>query len=943
MKLKKIAQVISLLCIAAPVLAQTPAPATPARPAVAPAAKPAEVKPEKIEVTGSSIKRVQDEGASPLQVITSEEIEREGITSAEQLVALISANGNGADNMSSNVAFNSATNEARNSNSVASANLRGLGAASTLILLNGRRVSTHGARGNAVDLNAIPLAAVARVEVLKDGASAIYGTDAIGGVINFIMRKDFSGVLVTASKNVTADGGGNFTRASVLGGMGDLAKDGFNIVASYTLDRQEKLAGSQRSFVNGNQPDRGLTPDTGGGPFATHNSAAGTALNNAPSSSPTIGTYTLPVPNIFLSRANLLSFQNRCDIIPDSFQYRADVLGPSFYNSARGCAYDYGRQRVLIQPVDRQNLVVRGTLAIAPNHVAIVELVGSRTEATNQFEELQVTGNLAAGSAYPVDGPFYTSLLPFVPTFNNNLPIAYRWRCIACGKRESTNVSTAYRAMVAFEGTISKYDYRVGYSQAGNSAGSTLTGGYYRTLQLNAALGTGLINPFLLPGQTQTQAAMDLLAAANANGTSLFGGQAGLTQFDGSITGELFNLPAGAVAAAVGFDVRQESFKFRNDATSVLVTGAPFDTAINLAKRTIRATYAELSVPILRSLEFTAAIRNDRYSDVGNTTNPKYTIRFNPIKQVLFRASYNEGFRAPSFFQLYSVGGAAPLAQNINDPERCPTFVNTNAACGIRIDQISGGNAFLKPEVSTQSNFGVVLSPTDWLTVSVDRWKIERTQRIFQLSVIGVNGILANFQTFPDSFLRDASGNLTAIRAGFVNADGDIAKGTELSVNTKWRAFGGRFTAGLEGTRMDSYRSRVFKDRNYVEAVGGAYSAGTLYLKWKHTARISYSKKDWSTTLSQNYSSGYKDDVPSGVAFAPNYNPNVDNYTVYNVSATYRGIKNLTIIGGVDNILNTDPPFTAANVDFAAGTGWDARVANPRGRAFRINFSYLFK
>ncbi|WP_395008420.1 TonB-dependent receptor plug domain-containing protein, partial [Undibacterium sp.] len=204
MKLKKLAQIISLICIAAPAYAQVAAPAVNKD---APKATPQKV--ERIEVTGSSIKRVADEGALPLQIITKEEIDREGITSAEQLISLLSANGNGADNMSSNVAFSINANENRNSDSVAGANLRGLGSASTLILLNGRRVSTHGARGNTVDLNAIPLAAVARVEILKDGASAVYGTDAIGGVINFIMRKDFSGVQITGGTNITHDGGGN--------------------------------------------------------------------------------------------------------------------------------------------------------------------------------------------------------------------------------------------------------------------------------------------------------------------------------------------------------------------------------------------------------------------------------------------------------------------------------------------------------------------------------------------------------------------------------------------------------------------------------------------------------------------------------------------------------------------------------------------------------------
>lgn len=936
MKLKKLAQIISLICIAAPAYAQVTAPEVKKD-----APRPQKV--DRIEVTGSSIKRVADEGALPLQIITKEEIDREGITSAEQLISLLSANGNGADNMSSNVAFSINANENRNSGSVAGANLRGLGSASTLILLNGRRVSTHGARGNTVDLNAIPLAAVLRVEVLKDGASAVYGTDAIGGVINFIMRKDFSGVQITGGTNITHDGGGNTTRGAITAGMGDLARDGYNILGSFTMDRQEKLRGSQRDFVNGHQPDRGLTPDTGGSPFATQNQAANTGFGVNPPGSPVIGSYTLPVAGLSLNRGNLLSFQNNCELIKDTFQYRADVLGPAFYNSARGCAYDYGKQRVLLQPVDRQNLLVRGTWAFLPNHTAIVEAVASRTEATNQFEERQINTRIDLGNAYPVGGPYYQSLQQFIPTFRNDRPIQYRWRCIACGPREQNNVSNAQRLMVAFEGLVWGYDYKLGASRAGNRAGSTLKGGYYTTLAFNQVLGSGIVNPFLLPGQSQTPAALAAIAGTSASGVSLFGGESKLDQFDGGLSGELFQLPAGPVSAAVGFDVRREGFKFRNDAPALAVQDAPFDSALNNVTRDIKATYLEVAIPVLRSLELTAAIRNDRYSDFGNTTNPKYSFRFNPFKQVLFRGSYNEGFRAPSFFQLSSIGGASPLAQNINDPILCATFVATNAACGIRVDQISGGNPDLKPEISKQRTVGMVLSPFDWMTLTVDTWKIERTQRIFQLSVTGTDGVLANFQTFPDSFQRDASGALTAIRAGYVNADGDQTRGTELSATVNWRAMGGVWRANIDGTKMHSYKSRIFKTRDYVEAVGGAWNASTLYLKWKHSASISYITPNWTTNLSQNYSAGYKDYVPGGVAFAPAYKPDVEAYSVFNMSATYKAIKNLTISGGVQNILNTDPPFTAANVDELSSTAWDARVANPRGRAYTLNLTYNFK
>ena len=147
---------------------------------------------ERVEVTGSSIKRIKDEGALPLQVITRKDIERQGIVSAEQLIATLSVNGNGLDNLASNADV--VAGQARGNNGASSANLRGQGAASTLILLNGRRVAAHGLNGGVVDLQQIPFAAVERVEILKDGASAIYGTDAIGGVINFILRKDFAGL-----------------------------------------------------------------------------------------------------------------------------------------------------------------------------------------------------------------------------------------------------------------------------------------------------------------------------------------------------------------------------------------------------------------------------------------------------------------------------------------------------------------------------------------------------------------------------------------------------------------------------------------------------------------------------------------------------------------------------------------------------------------------------
>lgn len=241
---------------------------------------------QRVEITGSSIKRIAAEGALPVQVITRAELERDGITTAEQLIMMLSTNGNGLDNLASNADV--VNGAARGNNGASSANLRGQGSSATLVLLNGRRVAAHGLNGGTVDVNQIPMAAVDRIEVLKDGASSIYGTDAIGGVINFILRKNFEGLRAAAYADATEAGGGNIYKGSIVGGFGDLDKQGFNVLATLSYSDHQALRGDQRSFVNTFQPNRGLSVDTRGTPHATilplgvgPNTPNGTIMNNA--------------------------------------------------------------------------------------------------------------------------------------------------------------------------------------------------------------------------------------------------------------------------------------------------------------------------------------------------------------------------------------------------------------------------------------------------------------------------------------------------------------------------------------------------------------------------------------------------------------------------------------------------------------------------------------
>src|SRR5690606_23452714 len=222
---------------------------------------------DRLTVTGSRIQRTEIEQALPITSVTRAQIDALPISSAEQLLMVLNVAGNGSDNLASNSGI--VHEDQRGNNGVSGANLRGQGADATLVLLNGRRVATHGLKGRAVDLNAIPFAAIDRVEVLRDGASAVYGTDAIGGVINFITRRDFQGAQVTGFVDASEAGGGNIYRGSILFGRGDLNRDGWNAFGTLSVKRNTILRGDDRDFSNAFQPDRGLSPDTRGTPFAT--------------------------------------------------------------------------------------------------------------------------------------------------------------------------------------------------------------------------------------------------------------------------------------------------------------------------------------------------------------------------------------------------------------------------------------------------------------------------------------------------------------------------------------------------------------------------------------------------------------------------------------------------------------------------------------------------
>ncbi len=948
---------------------------------------------QRIVITGSSIKRIATEGALPVQVISRQDLVRQGIASSEQLIMTLNINGNGMDNLASNGDVVGA--DQRGNNGATAANLRGQGSNATLVLLNGRRLAAHGLNGGTVDLNQIPFDAIDRVEILKDGASAIYGTDAIGGVINFILRTNYQGGVVNLAADVTQHKGGDIYRGGVVAGFGDLDRDRYNILATFSVADYKALRGDQRGFVNLFQPDRGLSVDTRGTPIATIFPLA--SVPNALSSGAN-GTGPADPQNPTGVRMNGginyldLPGQAGCASVDGMGAYD-DVLWAA-PTAKYACGWDTGRAAMIQQPVRNTNFVGRGTFKLG-NHSLIAEAVLGRSESKKVFSNNQITSSATATTTfraatvatsispaipaatapnpflnlgYPSTGADYTrvfnALVAYFPSLeaNRGRPMFFRWRCTICGPREIETQTDTARFLLSAEGELPflpDWEYRTGISRATSDPKSVLGGGYFYQQGFANLINNGTINPFSM---TQTQAARDAYAAIDARGVTLYSGKSTTDQVDFTASGPVTKLPAGMLMAAVGVDYRQEGYKFNGDERfSATATGAemlplwvfnaPFDNALATAgtlKRDIKAVFGEVIVPLMTGLELNLAVRSDHYSGFGQTTNPKVTLRFAPSDMFLMRGAYSTGFRVPTFKQSFDPAYETPYAgADFPDPATCPSgVVSTAAGCAaVRPQIVNGGNLNLQPEKAKMSSLGIVLQPDPRFSANIDYWDIKREGTI---GIFGLTTMAANYALFTDRFLRDSSGALAYVDTRVANAGETRTKGIELGMRYNDFLLGGKATAAFDLSYLLDKKSRLLSSAPMGASEVGVFTRfGDLGLRWKHTASVGYSKGDWAGLLSQVYRSGYRDyqlpGVANGSVVPANWSPDVKPYSIFHLTASYIGIKDVTVTAGVKNLFDKDPPFSAAyDTVTGAGSSWEPRVADPRGRSFLLGMTYKF-
>ncbi len=961
MKLNKIALVLAISGFSSSILAQD-------------AQNTTKESVERIEVTGSSIKRTSYEGDLPLTVVTKADIDAAGITSAEQLMLQLNIASNSNDNLASNAGI--VGGEERGNNGASSANLRQQGVGSTLVLLNGRRVASHGLKGRSVDLNSIPFAAIERVEILRDGASAIYGTDAIGGVINFILRKDFQGSQVSAFADHTTQGSGNIYRFNFLTGAGDINTDGYNIMSSVSFKKSEILRGIDRDFTNTFQPTRGLSADTRGGAFASVNDRFSNPNDPTSSHYNLVGSGLIN-PNTGLENdvLNVLALpgQPGCDAV-ELMGDDAAALWNRDRNTGVSCAWDYPRAAVLQQPVESFDLVSRGTLKINDDLEGFIELVGSKVVSNKVFEPNQITpwaiGNgdwTSGGGWYPSTGASYQYIVDALSSYygadqlNIGAPIAYRWRCIECGPREIETTTDSYKIQLGLEGVYEDWDYKIGLSRSANEAVSELGNGYHYVDNLKYAIGSGLISPFLLPGQSQTAEGLAALEDGSARGVKLFGGKTTLTQLDASISGDTgieFGMDNDTILFAAGVDIRKEAYSFNGDARAAderpRIYGAPFDNgnALSGVDRNISAVFVETILPVTTELELNAAVRYDHYSGFGGTTNPKLGFTYRPNETVLIRGATSTGFRVPSFNQLFNGVTEEPYTgQDLADPRDCPGGVidPAVAACNTPIQptRIFGGDEDLGPEESTQNSLGIVYAMNDNFSVNVDYWSIVIDGTI---QIPGFQDILNNYDTFAGNFIRDSSGDIQSIDLRYINAGERNTSGVELGMLATGEYGPGNWAVNFNGSYLIEDKKKLLDTSDFGPNLVGTHSRGNIPLRWKHTMTFSYEYGDFKHRLTQIYRNGYEDEAPPGIAsgdpaalaLASNYDSDVDSYMIFNYSMQYSGIENTELTVGIKNLFDTDPPFTAHQNDYSPGAAFDPRVADPRGRSITLNAAYNF-
>jgi len=883
------------------------------------------VKLDKVMVTGSNIVRIEGESGLPVQVITREELTNGGVQTVQELLDRISAN-------QSFGGFNEAKGEGNTLVGFTAASLRGLGSQRTLVLLNGRRLAPYAlSGGQSVDLSGIPVSALERVEILKDGASAVYGTDAIGGVINFILRKDYQGAEINANYFATERGGGNNGRVNLTAGLGDLAKDKYNFFISADYFKQDSLKASQRENTKtAYLPWLGVDKTSG-------------------------GSFPANIAQMDLVTGERYGFRGlRNPTIPFPGGATPTSCAPPYSFPTNGspflCKFDYASVFETIPPSEKANVVGRFTWQIDPDHQFFAEgsyYYGKFTQRTSPTPVASFETPAALTMSLPPTSPYYpAAFVAGLPGGDPARPIELNYRLVELGPRVDQAKVDQWNAVVGMQGTIKGWDYQLAANYTANQQIDNYVSGWVYASKFGELLRSGVVNPF----GANTPAVLDMMRAtqitgqANDNRASNYGA-------DFKLANTVYDLPSGPIAVAFGIEGRRESLDQLNSDFIVngdaLSSGGAVPT-LPVAHRKVWSLFGEVNVPILKTFEANVAVRYDHYSDFGGTTNPKITLRWQPSRSLLLRGAYGTGFRAPTLSDIFQPQSLSFSFDNTpSDPVRCPVTGEESPEC-LGIYQLKmGGNPALQPETSQQVNAGIVVAPTAQLSASLDYYwvKVKNVVEIVPLdTILGPDyarwapGYVVRLP--PDAQYPNLPGRIDYVVQYPTNAGAITTSG--IDINVQWRGPAtpiGQFSLGLNGTYVFDYAHTGFESSLVPPSVGTRGPDGAI-ARYRQYAQLNWRHGPWGATLANTFQSGYTEPCtpadPSGCTTR-----SVGSYSVWDVQGRYTGFKNMTLTIGIRNALDTPPPVS--NQQNNSQVGIDPSYADPRGRMYYGAVRYAFE
>jgi iron complex outermembrane receptor protein len=863
-----------------------------------------------VVVTGSMIKRVDAETAEAVTVIKAETLKDMGITSVEGALALVTSN---------NSTFNTASNVGAYGGGTSTASLRSLGANKTLILLDGQRLANNVTLGSATDLNTIPFAAIESIEVLQEGASSLYGSDAIGGVINFITKKNLEGGTLNVSGTKPSGSGGSSTNAEFSWGKGNLDEDGYNLMITASYTRQNELTASERSFAStGYNPSMNLANFNG--PYG-----------------PAPGSYTDGNGTLYqVGYPGCAGYKN---VLP--------ING--------SCQFEYSAAVDLIPRDTSENALVAFTKKLSGDNTLSVQYFISHFDLTTWGGPQEYFFNVDPSSPYyptaanssqvPGQGPAAAPAL--------GAPVLAGWTDPA-NNRYNGNSNTEQRLLLTFAGSNGGWDYTTSLNLSQNKGVQKVEGGYanYAVIAPGNTV-SNLINPF----GPQSAAGNALLNSAYMNG-DLEIGKLNMYDLSGQAShslGDAFN--AGRPAQlALGFDMKDETIS--NNPTplaTTLYTATYFPPFTISGTRQSKAIYEELNIPVTKKFDFTISDRFDQFSDFGETNNAKLSFVYQPFEALKFRGAASTGFRAPSLTELYSPQTFGATAGNMNGPGCASGNYNavfTQLNCISQGLALSGGNPDLKPETSKNFDLGIIVEPVRDLDITADYYRIIVTNEI---QAIPSETIYGNPTQFASLYNLNNSGTLSpasaanvqcptpqAATCGYItqtsqNTGGISTDGIDLSASYSLKTSGyGKFRFGMTGDYVMDYYLQTYTGGPQLNLVGRFNQGFQPVIRYQQVLTLDWTMDKFGAGLNNHYMSKYQDQYADAAGNAVN----VGAYSIWNIYGTYKPMKGLKLLAGINNLFNTNPPFSNQNENWQAG--YNSVFTSPIGRALNVGLTYEF-